>query len=72
MTRLKQFDTLFLFHYRQYSIGSALIDHVLEKSGKAKTEVYKLNFFLMLPVFDRLNTGLWQYDLVREREERSF
>ena len=53
-------------------IGSRLVDYELEESAKAKTEVHNLNSSLMQPVFDRLDTGLWQCDPVREREERSF
>ena len=53
-------------------IGSRLVDHELEESDKAKTEVHNLNSSLMQPVSDRLDTGLWQYDPVRERKERSF
>ena len=52
-------------------IGSRLVDHELEESDKAKTEVHNFNSSLQ-PVFDQLDTGLWQYDPVREREERSF
>ena len=54
------------------SIGSTLLDDELEKSDKAKTEVHNHDSSLMQSVFDRLDTGLWQYDLVRERKERSF
>ena len=73
MTRLKQFDILFLLQHHRCSIGSTLVDNELEKSDKAeKTEVHNLASSLMQPVFDRLDTGLWQYNPVREREERSF
>jgi len=72
VTRLKQFDTLFLFQCHRCLIGSTLVDNELEKSDKAKAEVHNLGSSLMQLVFDRLDTGLWQYDLVRERNERSF
>ena len=53
-------------------IGSRLVDHELEESDKAKTEVHNLNSSLMQLVFDRLDTYLWQCDPFKEREERSF
>jgi len=59
MTRLKQLDPLFLFQCRWCSIGSTLVDNELEKSDKAKTKVHNLDSFLMQPVFDWLDTGLW-------------
>jgi len=36
VTRLKQFDALFLLQYYRCSIGSTLVDNELEKSDKAK------------------------------------
>ena len=54
------------------SIGLTLVDNKLEKSDKDKIEVHNLDSSLMQSEFDRLDTGLWQYDPVREREERSF
>ena len=59
VTRLKQFDTLFLLQCHRCSIGLTLVDHELEKSDKAKTKVYNLDSSLMQPVFDRLDTDLW-------------
>ena len=53
-------------------IGSRLVDYELEESDKAKTDVHNLNSSLMQPVFEQLDTDLWQCDPVREREERSF
>ena len=72
MTRLKHFDTLFLLQCHWCSIGSILVDNKLEKSDKVEINVHNLGSSLMRPVFDRLDTGLWQYDPVRERKERSF
>ena len=53
-------------------ISSRLVDHELEESDKAKTEIHNLNSSLMQPVFNQLDTSLWQCHPVREREERSF
>ena len=73
MTRVKQFDTLFLLQCHRCSINSTLVDNELEKSDKAKIEVHNLGSSLMQLVFDWLDTGLWQYNPIRERiEKRSF
>ena len=53
-------------------IGSRIVNHELEESDKAKTEVHNLNSSLMQPLFDQLDTVLWQCDpLEKERSALS-